>query len=539
MKFRRLFFVVIIFFGLNLNAQTQISPYLFGQNAWMPDSIGVNKFWGQLDNMWGFIDNANIKLIRIGGIAFDENPITNYQIIKLIDSVRSVGAEPLIQVAYDNGNYSSTQAAELVNYVNNTSSKNVLYWSISNEPVLGHDLSANQISIYLKEFASAMKQEDNTIKIVGPDLAWYNESILDKLIGGSRDVTGTDAYGNYYIDIVSFHAYPFDGGQSKADIIGITNSYLEPAITDLVSKMQNANTINNRTGSDTLRWAVTEFNVNYENPATNNESGLGANSFINGQLWAEMFGLAMEYNAEFVCPWSIHESSGSGSDYDLGFINGSDGNYNPRPSYYHEQLLATNTRDYFAKYTSNITDVKCFGNYNADSISVVILNMSNQEYNYNLYHNNTDVGAESLQINTNALELQGNYSSQISANCSQLLVFNNQGDIRRKYTYCIGDNGPSVEYFTPDNTMIQKKRMVKNDILIYPNPTKGEFNLQTVSDERIHAVSVVNSNGQLVINKSIEERNRISLNLLDKPKGIYFIRIITSKKAITSKLILE
>ena len=113
----RIYIIIIIFvisFLKESKSQTLISPYLFGQNAWMPDSIGEEKTWGQLDNLWQYVDNCNIKLIRIGGIAYDELFTSNYQIINLIDSIRSIGAEPLIQVSYDDGTYTANQASQMV-----------------------------------------------------------------------------------------------------------------------------------------------------------------------------------------------------------------------------------------------------------------------------------------------------------------------------------------------------------------------------------------------------------------------------------------
>ena len=497
----------------------------------MPDSIGEEKTWGQLDNLWHYVTDCNLKLIRIGGIAYDEYFTSNYQIISLIDSIRSIGAEPLIQVSYNDGMYTANQAAQMVNYVNNTMNRNIKYWSIANEPVLGYSASSDEISTYFKEFSTEMKQTDASIKIVGPDLAWYNETILNDLIGGSEDITGTDSYGNYYIDIVSFHAYPFDGTQTKQDVINVYNSYLKPSVENLVNKITNANSLHSRTGTDSLTWAITEFNINYANPSQNIEDGLGANSFINGQLWAETFSLGMEFGAEFVCPWSIHESSGNASTYDLGFLSDMPGNIDFRSSYYHEQLLANNTRNYFANYYSNIAGVKTFGNYNNDSISVVILNMNDQAYNYEVFHNETSSSAEELQINTNSLNIQQSFADVIDANCTQLLVFNSNGEIAKKYTYCLGNDYPVLtEYqittFANNNT---------KQLNIFPNPFKNNINL-TLNKSNI--VNIYNNLGVRVFSKNIKsDLHKIDLSFLDS--GIYIIEVYSDKYKVYRNIIIK
>src|SRR5256885_11076797 len=39
-----------------------ISPYLFGENAWMPDYIGSYHYWGKLDQHWRDIDASGVGI---------------------------------------------------------------------------------------------------------------------------------------------------------------------------------------------------------------------------------------------------------------------------------------------------------------------------------------------------------------------------------------------------------------------------------------------------------------------------------------------
>src|ERR1041384_11374 len=165
----------IFFIGGKLDAQT-IPAYFFGQNAWMPDTVGNAAactdppciFNGNLHSQWGKIRDSRATLIRFGGIAADKNMPTNYQYIKMIDSIRAKGMEPIIQVSFHKYKYNAQQAAALVQYINVTKGRNIKYWSIGNEPDLEYGYtSSSQVAAYIKPFASAMKDVDPTILISG------------------------------------------------------------------------------------------------------------------------------------------------------------------------------------------------------------------------------------------------------------------------------------------------------------------------------------------------------------------------------------
>ncbi len=91
-----LFLLLLLLVSTNALLGQKISPLFFGQNAWMPDSVGSIRLYGQLDNTWGDIKNSGARLIRFGGIAPDDNCPNDYQYIKFIDSVRTRGMEPII-----------------------------------------------------------------------------------------------------------------------------------------------------------------------------------------------------------------------------------------------------------------------------------------------------------------------------------------------------------------------------------------------------------------------------------------------------------
>ena len=110
-----------------------ISEQFFGVNAWMPDTIGNASACidppcilnGKLHKKWNDVKNSGAKIVRFGGIAPDKNKPTNFQYIRMIDSIRAKGMEPIIQVPFRNYRYSAQQAAAIVNYINITMSRNI------------------------------------------------------------------------------------------------------------------------------------------------------------------------------------------------------------------------------------------------------------------------------------------------------------------------------------------------------------------------------------------------------------------------------
>jgi hypothetical protein len=221
-----IFQVSLVLIGLSgavgtVSAQN-ISNHFFGQNAWMPDTIGTIYLNGKLHQNWQKVQDSKATIIRYGGSTVNHQRSSNYQYIRMIDSIRANGMEPMLQVPFNNYQFDAQDAAEIVNYINVVKGKNIKYWIIANEPDLAHNYtSAQQVAAYFKPFATAMKNVDPTIKIVGPELAWFNKPILDGLTqpNGQYDITGTDQNGRYYCDIITFHTYPFNGSQTRAQVL--------------------------------------------------------------------------------------------------------------------------------------------------------------------------------------------------------------------------------------------------------------------------------------------------------------------------------
>ncbi len=419
-----------------------ISPRLFGQNAWMPDSIGSTYYNGKLHNSWSKIQESGSQTVRYGGIGADHHMPTNYQYIRMVDSIRAKGMEPILQVPFNNWQFTASQAAAIVQYVNVTKGKNVKYWIIGNEPNLGYGYTtAAQIAAYIRPFASAMKAVDPSILIIGPELAWFDQGIINGLTtpGGNDDITGKDANNRYYIDVFSYHTYPFNGSQARTDVLTkLTSSGgMKDNLQYLNGRINTCNNYYTRTGSAAIRTAITEMNINWQNPATDNVSGVGASSFIGGQFVAEMFSLAMKYSVDIINLWSVVE--GSSEALNIGYLDRT--TQARKPLFYHFQMLAQNMNGTYANGTSTVSNVKTFGSKNGSEIKVMIMNQDlTASYNYTLRLNTGTVsGSNPLKMNIDA-GVAVEYADNIPNQTSVMLTFNSAGVLTRKCVYSLTGN---------------------------------------------------------------------------------------------------
>ena len=433
---------------------TPVSSHFAGINAWMPPAIGNHPFNGKLqtdpnDPLWTDVQASGAGIMRYGGHGVDQyaDPAltaTLDQYLGMVDAMRSKGIEPVLQVPVNGGGFSASQAADIVSYVNVTNLRAVRYWVIGNEPDLPggaygpSGYTAAQVAGYLMPFASAMKAADPTIKIIGPETAWYDGNILNNLTvcdgsadGVSKfDVTGTDGNGHTYVDILSFHFYPFNGTQTRPDVISklMATGGFKDNLVALKARLDACNSHHGRTGDNALEMAVTEANVNYSQPSGDGVSGVGAMSFLGGQFWAELMGIAMQQGVDFVTFWSVIEGNG------LSYIS-SDGT-TKRPTYYHFQMVAQNFRGSSVAATDNQANVKTFATADVDQIAVLIMNQDqSSSFNYTVrLDTGTVSGANPLKINVDA-GVAAEYSDTLATESSVVLIFDTSGALRKKIEY--------------------------------------------------------------------------------------------------------
>ena len=428
---------------------------------------------------------SGVKIMRYGGKTVNEHyvapsssvdptHISRDQYRVMATNMKANGITPLLQVPYYPGQESSQDAAArakaLVTYINGKGGERVTYWSISNEPDLasGYNLPAGEIAKYFKKIARAMKEADPTILIAGPDLSEYNkDGIMTALTacGGPDDITGpilnlvtqwppgVRHTPVYYVDILTFHTYPFDGTQTRDEVIAkaATPGTFADHLTELQGRINACNQHHNRLISIPLTMAVTEMHLGTDNPVPNDYAGEGNASFLAGQFWAEMMSLGMQKGLAFITFWSAISG-------DFGYMD-HDGATNLKlPTYYHFQLLATHFRGAYAPLTeltvyngSPAGEIKAFGAKDTNQVAVMILNQQSAAVgatplSYTVRLDTTPIVGPStdLQIHIDA-GVASKYTSPgtapLSPESTVLLLFNAQGVLTQKLVYTVDDAG--------------------------------------------------------------------------------------------------
>lgn len=94
----------------------------------------------------------------------------------------------------------------------------------------------------------------------------------------------------------------------------------------------------------------------------------------------------------------------------------------------------------------------------------------------------------------------------------------------------------SVDINHGDNIKVKSKTACQGELLktinllenitAYPNPTNGVFELYVPNNLKSLDIEVYNTRSQLLISKSYSvESGKVQLNIADKPKGVYFVKI--------------
>ncbi len=414
---RKLFSLLIVLIAVTASAQ-QISTTLIGTNLWYKDLK---------QQVWDMTKNAGVKVVRIGGAAYDKNMPPNETLADWVRKIQAMGAEPVMQVPQ----YQSPEfAAAIVRYFNiekHEGIKPITYWNIGNEPWLQNKKPAQSkmgdlVAVYFKPIAAAMKAVDSTIKIYGPDECDYQDYYND-LFGGKNDITGLVPGKNYYYcDGLTWHRYP----QSSEDpaTVGPKDFYTRSLKSK--EKVDQVNALHNRTGEVALQWGIGEYNA---------KGGPEVHTWGNGQMFGSVLGYAMQFGAKYAATWSMFEHSGDrkGSDYSL--YDGK--NMTPRASYHHMALVEKYFTGNFIKAAYADSNLIVYGAQHGDQTSVMIMNTSfHKSKAYKLYLDNPKKVKAGLNIvlPANRKEL---YKDEIPKRSTQVIIF--KGNAVTKVTYTSDD----------------------------------------------------------------------------------------------------
>jgi hypothetical protein len=404
-----------------------VSPYLFGQNYWMEQGTEGGRP-GYLQLLWPKVAESGVRLIRIGGNGYNQSFPERPHLLSMIAAVRSVGAEPLLQVPRA---FSAEQAAELVLSLNGSASTRVGFWSIGNEPLLREPDIIEQVHDYLMRIAPAMKKADPTIKIFVFDECEMRAPAFEALCGGRLDITGKNPDGTWIVDGFTFHRYPNGKEYTRDDVVIRGPADIRKQAGELVAMMERADRKHARTGDARLQWALTELNVTWANPDRRVE-GIGNPSFLGGQFVAEVFGIGMQLGAFTVAPWCISETDHAETDF--GYL-GLPPEFYPRSSYYHVQMMARHMRGEFLPSTTSEAGVKSIATRDGAGLSVMLLNeLQDRDLDYDLALSKGATSTKPLRVEVDA-GLPATLAGHLPRETTTLLVFDRDGQPQWQYTY--------------------------------------------------------------------------------------------------------
>lgn len=173
--------------------------------------------------------------------------------------------------------------------------------------------------------------------------------------------------------------------------------------------------------------------------------------------------------------------------------------------YYHE--LAKLIMGYMVT-KANLIDVD---NTITQSPSTLTSNDASASYQWYNCDTNTALSGETGQTFTPTVN--GNYAVEVTnGSCSE-------------FSICVSFNSLSLEPFS------------NSEISVFPNPVKSKLNID-ISFEESYEFTLYDVGGKLLLNKS-EIMGSTTLKTKDLPKGIYFLKVSSSNKSGTYKIVKE
>jgi hypothetical protein len=76
-----------------------------------------------------------------------------------------------------------------------------------------------------------------------------------------------------------------------------------------------------------------------------------------------------------------------------------------------------------------------------------------------------------------------------------------------------------------------------NNISLFPNPTNGPIHLTTNDQNEIINLKIINSNGQVILEKSKLVSKQIILDISTEAAGIYFLEVTMADGIYRSKFL--
>lgn len=515
-----------------------------------PDFFGIN-YWldTQVENFGPELQQANLKMIRIGGNKYnhDWKHPTDYE--DAIEWVKSLNMEPIVQVPIS---LTPNELSDLIAHFDD-----ITYYMIGNEPdpadnpatgsneplawfnggndggytFEGYDY--HDWLIQYRQLAYRLKTDNEHAKLIGPDFRLFYNQVIDTYYEHFLNDLTDDKLPNggpYILDYLSFHFYEY---KDEATLDGRFNK--------LMGYVNAANSSAGRTGSDEVRIAVTEVNTKAQS-----SSPVKPWEFSAGHFLMLMTKKAMEKEALCVLPWSVYENNGSQGNTDFGlFGNDGPGTF-PRSTMVHLDLLSTNRKVNVMKAEiendqSGYAAVLAMRDYSGYVFMVMNRSLSSV-YSYRASLDNTYKGSEMVRIKLEGYaNHSGEYSGYIGPRSTHMWVLDANGQPIKRYEYNQGDlnsktGAREISLNNLHNARIAEPvetKTTEESISIYPNPVTSELSIKGVNGPA--TLTLYNVGGKVILEKAFSED--LSISTESYPEGIYQLRIKTGDQTIEHKIV--
>ncbi len=340
-----------------------ISPYLYGTNYGPMHAVALE--------VMPLVESGGFTTFRFpGGAWTDEVDMKPFQIDQLMDFAEQAGAMPTISVRLLDG--LPETAADLVRYTNLEKKYGVEYWSIGNEPSIytqlgyaTYDYTTENLNRDWRAIAEAMKAADPTIKLMGPEIHQWNDSL---------ETTPKDSAGRDYmieflkangdlLDVVTVHRYPMHSPSNGP----VTVQQLRENTRKWAGEIAYLRSVMRDVLGKELPIAITELN---SDPSSAQLQEVSPDTFYNAIWYADVLGQLMDADVFMVNQWVLSQRSTG-----LGLFQGT----TVRPSYYVFPLYKNfGSEQVYA--ASGVADVDIFAARRDDgALTLMVINLSDAE----------------------------------------------------------------------------------------------------------------------------------------------------------------
>ncbi|NUM44546.1 MAG: hypothetical protein HUU38_07545 [Anaerolineales bacterium] len=340
-----------------------ISPYLFGTNYGPMHAVALE--------VMPLVESGGFTAFRFpGGAWTDEVDMKPFQIDQLIAFAGQAGAMPTISVRLLDG--LPETAADLVRYTNLEKKYGVEYWSIGNEPSIytqlgqaTYDYTTENLNRDWRAIAEAMKAVDPTIKLMGPEIHQWNDSL---------ETTPKDSAGRDYmieflkangdlLDVVTVHRYPMHSPSNGP----VTVQQLRENTRKWAGEIAYLRSVMREILGKELPIAITELN---SDPSSAQLQEVSPDTFYNAIWYADVLGQLMDADVFMVNQWVLSQRSTG-----LGLFQGTA----VRPSYYVFPLYKNfGSEQVYA--ASGVADVDIFAAKREDgALTLMVINLLDVE----------------------------------------------------------------------------------------------------------------------------------------------------------------